>query len=54
MLDKKKRPGTNRSDQHPRTKGKTAGDTESKPSRPKQDHKGQGRGGAKMRRAKGE
>jgi hypothetical protein len=54
MLDKKKRPGTNRSEQQPRTKGKTAGDTESKPSRPQADHKGQGRGGAKMRRKKGE
>lgn len=51
MLDKKKRPGTNRSEQQPRTKGKTAGDTESKPSRPKADHKGQGRKGAKERRA---
>jgi hypothetical protein len=51
MLDKKKRPGTNRSDQRPRSKGKTAGETESKPSRPKQDHKGQGRKGTKERRA---
>jgi len=35
----------------PRSKGKTAGDTESKPSRPKADHRGQGRKGAKERRA---
>jgi hypothetical protein len=55
MLEKKKRPGTDRCDQRPRGKGKTAGDTESTPNRPKQDQKGQGRsGGAKMRRAKGE
>ncbi len=54
MLEKKKRPGTTRSDQRTRTKGKGAGDTESKPSRPKADHKGQGRKGAKERRAQGE
>jgi hypothetical protein len=51
MLEKKKRPGTTRSDRRTRTKGKGAGDTESKPSRPKQDHKGQGLKGAKERRA---
>jgi hypothetical protein len=41
-----KRPGV-RSDEQHRAKGKTAGDTESKPSRPKQDNKGQGRKSAK-------
>jgi hypothetical protein len=50
MMQKKKRPGV-RSDEQHRAKGKTAGDTESKPSRPKRDHKGQGRKGAKERRA---
>jgi hypothetical protein len=50
MTNKKKRPGHR--DEMGRTKQKTTGETESKATRPKQDHKGQGRGGAKARQAK--
>ena len=50
MTNKKKRPGHR--DEMGRTTQKTAGETESKATRPKQDHKGQGRGGAKARQAK--
>jgi hypothetical protein len=50
MMQKKKRPGVRNDEQH-RAKGKTAGDTESKPSRPKADNRGQGRKGTKERRA---
>ena len=47
MQQKKKRPGA-RSDERHRTTGKTAGDTESKPTREKQDNAGEGRrGGAR-------
>lgn len=57
MQTKKKRPGQ-RTEGNRTSAGKkhnTATDTESKPSRPKRDHKGQGAsGGAKERRAKGE
>lgn len=48
MTTKKQRPGHR--DEQGRTKQKSAGETESKHTRPKQDHKGQGRGGAKARR----
>ena len=50
MTNKKKRPGHR--DEFGRTKQKTTGETESKSTRPKQDHKGQGRRGAKTRQAK--
>ncbi|HYE17053.1 MAG TPA: hypothetical protein VEA69_01295 [Tepidisphaeraceae bacterium] len=52
-MQKKQRPGA-RTDEQGRTKGKSTGDTESKPTRPKQDHKGQGRQGANERSAKGD
>jgi hypothetical protein len=50
MMQKKQRPGA-RTNEQGRAKGKTAGDTESKSTRPKQDHRGQGRSGAKERSA---
>ena len=50
-MQKKKRPGA-RSDEQHRTKGKSTGDTESKPTRPKQDNRGQGQKGAKDRPTK--
>ncbi len=50
-MQKKKRPGV-RSDEQHRAKGKSTGDTESKPTRPKQDNRGQGRQGAKERQNK--
>ena len=50
-MQKKKRPGA-RSDEQHRTKGKSTGDTESKPTRPKRDQKGMGSGGTKARQAK--
>ena len=53
-MQKQKKPGSSPSGQGARSKGKSAGDTESKPSRPKRDHKGQGREGAKARRKKDE
>jgi hypothetical protein len=51
-MDKRKRPGLLEG-QH-RTKQKTTGDTESKHSRPKRDHKGMGAKGTKTRRARGD
>jgi hypothetical protein len=54
MMQKQKKPRNKSNEEPQRTKGKTAGDTESKASRPKWDHKGQGRSGAKARRRKGE
>jgi len=54
MMQKQKKPNNKASEEPRRTKGKTAGDTESKPSRPKRDHKGQGRAGAKARRKQDE
>jgi hypothetical protein len=49
-MQKQKKPRNKSNEEPQRTKGKTAGDTESKSTRPKQDHKGQGRTGAKARR----
>ena len=54
LMQKQKKPRTKSNEEPQRTKGKTAGDTESSPTRPKRDHKGQGRAGAKARRKKGE
>jgi hypothetical protein len=50
-MQKKKRPGA-RTDETHRAKAKTTGDTESKPTRPKVDNRGQGRQGAKERQNK--
>ena len=54
MMQKQKKPPNKSNEEPQRTKGKTAGDTGSKASRAKRDHKGQGRAGAKARRRKGE
>ena len=53
-MQKQKKPSNKSSEEPRRSKGKTAGDTESHPTRPKQDHKGQGRSGAKDRQRKEE
>jgi len=53
-MQKQKKLSNKSSEEPRRTKGKTAGDTESKSTRPKQDHKGMGRRGTKERRRKGE
>jgi hypothetical protein len=50
MTNKKKRPGHR--DEMGRTKQKSTGETESKPSRPKSDNRGMGRGGTKARQAR--
>jgi hypothetical protein len=53
-MDKRKRPGTLDESRKGRAKGNTAGDTESKSTRPKQDHKGMGAKGTKTPRARGD